>query len=334
MRLFPPVLFVLASCVPLTFHSGAVSNPGDTPAAAAPVATPAAPKPITSTLDVWIVDRIDGITAAKLDRAEDLIAFFQQVDPKLMVHTIAVTKQWKYCPHAFTEDRLCFDIDPSAKQGETRDELAQPNDLAFPRFGAALWWHSLDEKTDVGSGVTAGALAPLAANTPGFILWGHALANTGPDRPVYFLSLDGGVYQVPLSALALGPPATGSWPAKVQHSLYAIENLTGAYADDVSGSMSAALKADFEARERELTACSHAAWKPSQAEFDANDAANITQITRNNRELQIEARYRKIGEARCAQAFRAVGGVYSKMLEQRLADREKIYAAAKRRFLQ
>jgi hypothetical protein len=284
---------------------------------------------INSTLDVWLVDNME-IESKDLERTEDVIGLFRKLDPKLLVHTTVATKQWKYCPHAFSDPRACVSLNPEAAQAGGRGDSSC---FEVDNYGAHLCWGSEGKRTHLGSGAVSGTMKPLEANTPGFILWGTYESDDGPDQTIYFLALDGGVYRIPLDRLALGLPE-GSWPSDVQHSLYESELLTGSYAGEAPIALSDELQSEFREAHDKLSACSGEAWRPAQREFDANDAANITERTRSNRAKQIAERYQELGNQKCRPELEEVGGVYAKILDYRLAERQKIYAAAKARFAQ
>ena len=169
-------------------------------------------------------------------------------------------------------------------------------------------------------------------NTPGFIL------SPIPYRygEVRFLALDGGFYILKEEALAVGAPPASAWPETVQHSDYALEVLSQEHklenGTELSRSVSPALTKVFDGKLETFRKCVYAVFRSGDRAFAANNAANITEQTRHNRAQQLDDMIVARAEKECRAAFVAFGNAYGKVLDERHADRERIYAAAKKRF--
>lgn len=282
---------------------------------------------------VWLVDNVPKLQSSMLERPADLEARLTSFDPKWVVHTIDDAKGVsKFCPHAFSVERNCARLE-GATSGEDLKHLGDAGVFPIEKFGYGVTWTSFADGARTSWRVFPSRMPLLAAKTPGFIVWGADTYSKGPDRPVYFLAMDGGVYVLPRSKLALGAPPASEWPKSVQHVMYDLDLLASSSAqNEVPVAISDGRRKELETAKAALDRCSTQAWAGADREFDANDAANVTQITRQNRTKQIEARYRSQGEKACRKPLVDYGRVVAGVLEERRASHEAIYAKTKARF--
>ncbi|NOU29769.1 MAG: hypothetical protein HOO96_17830 [Polyangiaceae bacterium] len=189
-----------------------------------------------------------------------------------------------------------------------------------------------DEGADLSfHGLVPNKFPALAKETPGFVL---GAANNGHVR---FLALDGSTYDLPPSELALGPGNVAEWPKGVQHTMYvdsdgSFSHVQGAPENRPWEPPPKRIVDGLHATRTALNACNARVWRPSAPIYEAIDAANILESTKEARRQQVSDRYTAAAFATCRASFVAHAKSILAVNEDRKKNRTALYEANKARF--
>ena len=212
---------------------------------------------------------------------------------------------------------------PYYRPGSTiHDVTAAADDKDPPKHGGYVLW---DEN---GQGIFISfALAthpdPIAKNTPGLI-WG-----TNPNGSIVFVSLDGGRYVGQPSDFTQGLPQRPLWPTAIQHDTLVFDDIAE-IAD--AGGLPAKTAAAVVATKQKADACADAQAAKFTPQFEALDAANILNQTRQNRAEQLRQRQRTTIYSACKPHRANVEKAWLAAVEANLALRRKTRDAFVARF--
>jgi hypothetical protein len=172
--------------------------------------------------------------------------------------------------------------------------------------------------------VVSNVISSLKAGTPGI---SYRIQGRYPtSAPVgVFVALDGGVYSFDVDAvsIAAGAGPASEWPAEVQHP-YPSHLLNGFTSKNSEVAV--------EAAQTRVEACTAKVTNSFRAETDANERANITQSTRENRAREIEERLDARTEKVCTPMHRAMMNSLAEAARDQRKAREQLYKKNRERF--
>jgi hypothetical protein len=325
----------------------AASNAPAKPAASAAPSAPATGAPVTDAVYLKQVAPKLVSSLFTIERTEDQKVLWSKIDPKWIVHTTAeVTVGGRICPNAWNLNYCqLLDTKDTDKHVDPKG-LPGGTSFTFDKYGWAMGWDSTgagEDGVDSGWFMATTKLSPLAKNTPGVVI-GPAWVFDGGGRytndlatAVRFLAVDGTTYFVQPSQLAMGSPAPGDWPTKVQHVMYIdsddeMSKIDGAPDARPWEPPPAKIVDDLHAKRAALKACNAKAWKPSEAAFAAIDNADILETTRENRRNSTVAKFSKVALKACRGAFVNYAKSMLSVNDDKYANRSALLEANRTRF--
>ncbi|MBS1119853.1 MAG: hypothetical protein H6Q90_2081 [Deltaproteobacteria bacterium] len=256
---------------------------------------------------------LDGAVTARFPskyRAEDsldqdkIAQAFAEVDPAdlVMIRKGDDVGRFQYQPANKVHERGNGDDDPK-----------HPS-----RFGVFVAWNGYETLDYF---YVRGNPVALGAETPG-LLW-----NT-TDGGVILVTLDGGRYVGPLRALVNGRPSVAAIPKAPQNLVLMPEDLHALVASKV---LPASLEQSLTAAGHAAQTCSERITKSYEAKFRANDIANITIATRNNRAADLRDKQSAAVYNGCVGQQRAVQKAWNAAIEAYGQRRSKTLEAVRAR---